>query len=116
MALLLQLATYRKIMRLITLILVLLLTRVALAENQDAGKALNEFFDAEWNYDTLLEVRPAYLRERARPEIGEGFDVREFHDAVLLSGAVPLDVLEQNVTRWIATKKAARPSASPAAK
>jgi uncharacterized protein (DUF885 family) len=53
------------------------------------------------------ELKIKELRERARREIGDGFDVREFHDAVLLSGAVPLDVLEQNINRWIATKKAA---------
>ena len=53
------------------------------------------------------ELKIKELRERARKEIGDGFDVREFHDAVLLSGAVPLDVLEQNVNRWITTKKSA---------
>jgi uncharacterized protein (DUF885 family) len=52
------------------------------------------------------ELKIKELRERARHEIGENFDIREFHEAVLLSGAVPLDVLEQNVNRWIATKKA----------
>jgi uncharacterized protein (DUF885 family) len=62
------------------------------------------------------ELKIKELRERARREIGDAFDVREFHDAVLLSGAVPLDVLEQNINRWIAAKKAAVPSASPAAK
>src|SRR5947209_4157596 len=51
------------------------------------------------------ELKIKELRERARREIGESFDLRDFHDAVLLSGAVPLDVLEQNVNRWIATKK-----------
>jgi uncharacterized protein (DUF885 family) len=51
------------------------------------------------------ELKIKELRERARREIGDGFDVREFHDAVLLSGAVPLDVLEQNINRWIAARK-----------
>ncbi|HYJ05212.1 MAG TPA: DUF885 domain-containing protein [Chthoniobacterales bacterium] len=61
------------------------------------------------------ELKIKELRERSRREIGEGFDVREFHDAVLLSGAVPLDVLERNVNAWIAATKGS-PSKSPAAK
>jgi uncharacterized protein (DUF885 family) len=45
------------------------------------------------------------LRERARQELGERFDIREFHDAVLLSGAIPLDILERNINAYIAAKK-----------
>jgi uncharacterized protein (DUF885 family) len=50
-----------------------------------------------------LKIRE--LRERAGRELGPKFDLRGFHEAVLGSGAVPLDVLERNVVAWIANKK-----------
>lgn len=43
----------------------------------------------------------ARLREQARNELGADFDLRGFHDAVLLSGEVPLSVLEVLVQNWI---------------
>ncbi len=46
------------------------------------------------------------LRELAKTELGEHFDIREFHNVVLKNGAVPLDVLEQLVKDYIASKRA----------
>ena len=46
------------------------------------------------------------LRERARRELGDRFDLREFNDRVLGSGALPLTLLSRNVDAWIAAKRA----------
>lgn len=45
------------------------------------------------------------LREKAKKELGKKFDIRKFHDAVLGSGALPMDVLESKVDMWIAQEK-----------
>jgi uncharacterized protein (DUF885 family) len=46
------------------------------------------------------------LRTRAQKELGEKFDQREFHDAVLKNGALPLEILEEQVNDYIQRKKA----------
>ncbi len=46
------------------------------------------------------------LRARAQQQLGGQFDIREFHDEIVDSGALPLDVLEEQVNLWIAQKKA----------
>ncbi|MDT0651003.1 DUF885 domain-containing protein [Autumnicola edwardsiae] len=42
------------------------------------------------------------LREKAKSQLGENFDIKKFHDVVLLNGAIPLNILEQKVDDWIA--------------
>jgi len=45
------------------------------------------------------------LRERAKTELGPKFNIKAFHDEVLDSGALPMDILEQRVNDWIAAQK-----------
>jgi uncharacterized protein (DUF885 family) len=45
------------------------------------------------------------LRDKAKAELGDKFDIREFHAQVLMSGALPLTILEGKIDRWIAAKK-----------
>ncbi|MBT2115468.1 DUF885 family protein [Dyella sp. LX-66] len=57
------------------------------------------------------------LRERAKKELGERFDIRAFHDQILGGGALPLDVLEARTDAWITAVKAGKapvhPNAAP---
>jgi uncharacterized protein (DUF885 family) len=45
------------------------------------------------------------LRERAQQALGAKFDIREFHDEILKTGAVPLDILEENINSWIGASR-----------
>ena len=43
------------------------------------------------------------LRHKAEKQLGDKFDIRDFHTLVLANGALPLDVLEEQVDQWIAS-------------
>jgi uncharacterized protein (DUF885 family) len=53
------------------------------------------------------QLRILALRERARTALGPAFDLRDFNDAVLATGSVPLEALEQHIDAWIAARKPA---------
>lgn len=58
------------------------------------------------------------LREHAREELGDQFDIRAFHDTILGAGAMPLEILERRVDTWIEDVKSGEadmPAARPAA-
>lgn len=45
------------------------------------------------------------LKAKAQQAPRERFDPREFHSQVLMTGALPLDILEEKIDNWIANKK-----------
>ena len=47
------------------------------------------------------------LRAKAEAELGDDFDIRGFHDAILGGGALPLDLLERRIDQWIEEEKQA---------
>jgi uncharacterized protein (DUF885 family) len=50
-----------------------------------------------------LKIRE--LRDHAQRELGDAFDVREFHDEVLGAGAIPLNILDARIRAWVTREK-----------
>lgn len=53
------------------------------------------------------ELKIQSLRQQAQEKLGEDFDIRAFHDVVLGSGSIPLDILERKIKAWIEAQKKA---------
>jgi len=56
----------------------------------------------------LGQLRITALRAKAQQELGDKFDVREFHGQVLRDGALPMDVLSAKIDRWIESQRPPR--------
>jgi uncharacterized protein (DUF885 family) len=50
------------------------------------------------------ELKILELRQKVKDKLGNDFDIKEFHEIVLQNGAIPLDLLEQVVNKWLAEK------------
>lgn len=55
-----------------------------------------------YNFGMLTILR---LRQQAMDQLGQQFDIKEFHDIVLRNGALPLNILEQVVNDWLSAKR-----------
>jgi uncharacterized protein (DUF885 family) len=53
----------------------------------------------------LGELKIRELRRRAERELGSKFDIKAFHDQILLGGSMPLTILEEGVDRWISATR-----------
>ncbi len=60
------------------------------------------------------ELKILELRNKAEAALGDKFSIRDFHDAVLLEGGLPLNILDERVTAWIAKQKKPKSAAQTA--
>ena len=71
----------------------------------DISKAIERYivYPGQATAYMIGKLKIVELRQRAMDALGDDFDYRAFHDAVLLPGPVPLDLLEENIDAWIAS-------------
>ena len=79
----------------------------ALLSRRDAAKEVERYFNWPGQATSYMigQLKILELRDKARTALGDRFDIRDFHAVVLENGAVPLDVLEELVDRYIAQKR-----------
>ncbi|KAB2857928.1 MAG: DUF885 domain-containing protein [Sphingopyxis terrae] len=73
----------------------------------DIAREVDRYFNWPGQATSYMvgQLKIAELRKRAETELGPRFDIRDFHEAVLSEGALPLDILEEQVDRYIAVHK-----------
>ncbi|HWH17105.1 MAG TPA: DUF885 domain-containing protein [Allosphingosinicella sp.] len=79
----------------------------ALLSERDATKEVERYINWPGQATSYMvgQVKILELRDRARRELGNRFDIRDFHATVLENGAMPLDILEEQVNAYIARAK-----------
>jgi len=73
----------------------------------DIGREVDRYFNNPSQATSYMvgQLRISELRDKARTALGDRFDIKDFHEAVLSQGALPLDVLEAQVDAYIAAGK-----------
>lgn len=75
----------------------------------DIAREVDRYFNEPGQATAYMvgELKIIELRQRAERELGPKFDIRDFHEAILSQGALPLDVLDEEVNRYITAKRRA---------
>ncbi|MFZ5668258.1 MAG: DUF885 domain-containing protein [Pseudomonadota bacterium] len=78
--------------------------RNTLLSERDIGKEVDRYLCNPGQATSYMigQLKIFALRDKARAALGDRFDIRAFHDAVLRDGSLPLDVLERQVDAWLA--------------
>jgi uncharacterized protein (DUF885 family) len=73
----------------------------------DIAREVDRYFNWPGQATSYMvgQLRISELRARAQRALGARFDIRDFHEAVLEQGALPLDLLDEQVDRYIAAKR-----------
>lgn len=74
--------------------------------DSDIAREVDRYFNWPGQATSYMvgQLKIAELRTRAETKLGSRFDIRDFHEAVLSQGALPLDVLEEQVDSYIAAR------------
>ncbi|WP_260600062.1 DUF885 domain-containing protein [Sphingomonas endolithica] len=76
----------------------------------DVAREVDRYFNWPGQATSYMigQLKIVELRKRAETTLGPRFDIRDFHEAVLSQGALPLDVLSEQVDRYIAARQGAK--------
>ena len=75
--------------------------------NTDIAREIDRYFNEPGQATSYMvgQLKIMELRQRAELALGPKFDIRDFHEAILSQGALPLDVLDEEANRYIAARR-----------